>query len=136
MPTESDPLWNAILRLRQEVERSYRVRVGLEARTRSKAIGQLQQRVQRESFLRGSIDEACRHWILRRAWPMMDSETAIHVCDRFEHSVDLAAWLHQNGFRAVGRTENQLLEFFLVENWVGYGCHRMRARLATFLLGN
>ena len=66
----------------------------------------------------------------------MEPDVALHACDRFEHSVDFAAWLHKHGFRSFEKTEDELLRFFLIENWPGYGLKRMSAFLTKYLMEN
>lgn len=132
---KANVLVSVIERLRREVERSYVVRASLEGRTRAQQISHLKARLSVEPAERTMIDSACQHWIAHGIWPALTAEQAVLVCDRFEHSVDFAAWLDYSGFR-FAKTERELLTFLLIDNWQHYGIHRMRSRLVKLLTAN
>ena len=128
---KSEVLQNVVDQLHKEIGRSYQTRVNLEADNRDIARDVLADRLSREPSTRKVIDEACRYWIEHGTWPLMDSEAGLWVSDRLGEAYLLAGWLHHNGFRNDSKTENELLEFFLVESWQPIGLRKTQARLVS-----
>lgn len=120
---------NVVDRLHKEIGRSYQTRVNLEAENRHVAREVLADRLPREHSSRKAIDEACRYWIENGTWPLMKPEAGLWVSDRLAEAYLIAGFLYQNGFRADSKTENELLEFFLVDCWEAVGIRRVQARL-------
>ena len=85
--------------------------------------------------MRKTIDEACRYWVKHGAWSMMDPEASLFVWDRVWEGYMFAAWIYTRGFRHSGKTESELLDFLLVENWEGMGVYNSRARNSASVNG-
>lgn len=127
----NDFLNSAVQRIHKEIGRSYQTRVNLEADNRDIDREVLADRLSREPLTRKALDDACRYWIENGKWPMMDSEAGLWISDRLGEAYLLAGWLHHNGFRNDSKTENELLDFFLVECWEPVGLRKTQARLVS-----
>jgi hypothetical protein len=126
---KSTPLENVLARLESECQKANTARAGLRDNNQEKARFELQMRVAREFLLRNEVDAACRHWMKTGLWSKPEfPDTVLHYWDRLFEAMMLAGWLHTSGFFCE-KTEDQLLELFLIGSWEAIGLRRLQARL-------
>jgi hypothetical protein len=82
-----------------------------------------------EGQLRQQIDAACRHWARNKRWPMIQPEIAALASDRLLCIAPFASGLHSAGFRVSGKSEADLMEWFLLEYWQCFGVSVWRTQV-------
>ena len=127
-------LSNALNRLHREIGLSYELGRDFEAEKRHPAGAVLASRLSREPAARKKVDAACRYWIKNGTWPAMDDPVEAWTSDRLAEAYLTATLFHHHGFSAESKTENEILDFLLVECWEAMGLRRMQARLLSQML--
>jgi hypothetical protein len=123
-------LKNVLIRLHGEIALSYQLGANLQEENQGQAREALADRLSRESASRNNVDLACRYWIENGAWPQMDEEARVWASDRLAEAYLTAAFLSQQGFVVDSKkTENEILDFLLVEWWKNMVLRRIRAQM-------
>ena len=120
---------NTLKRLHLEVGLSYQLGSNLHEQNHCQVQDVLADWLSRESLLRPAVNLACRHWIDTGSWPLMDDKTRIWVSDRLAEAYLTIGFLSQQGFTVLTKTENELLDFLLVEWWEKMVLRRTRGRI-------
>ena len=78
------------------------------------------------------IDDACRFYAEKGAWPSLDPQMAILICVRVGHAVQFLEFLLECSPKTVallpieGLQKTTALNFLLVDYWMFAGCARWR----------
>ena len=113
-----DSLKAALDRLQSEINASRRTAMAVQGYSRD----EFAEYLDRETSVRAVIDEACRHWI-------SNGDLAVFVLDRVLHAYRFAGLLCLNGFEQNLKNANEVLEFFLIEDWKENGILRLSGKL-------
>ncbi len=126
----SDALKNVVVRLEAECMKGNKRRAALRgALTQDAARQQLAAQIALEFLFRKKIDAACRTWMKTGKWPIAEHpDTSLFYWNRVWEAMMLAGWLHTSGFSSE-KTEDELLQFFLIDSWEVFGLRRLQARL-------
>jgi hypothetical protein len=120
-----DSLKAALDRLQSEINASRRTAMAVQGYSRD----EFAEYLDRETSVRAVIDEACRHWISNGSWLNMQPDLAVFVLDRVLHAYRFAGLLCLNGFEQNLKNANEVLEFFLIEDWKENGILRLSGKL-------
>lgn len=66
----------------------------------------------------------------------MDDQIRLWALDRLAEAYLTAGLLHHKGFITEAKTENEILDFLLVEWWEAMGLRRVQARLLSQMLAS
>ena len=126
----SDALRTVMLKLHEEVKRNNFARAIRQATDPARALVDLKKLIWKEFDRRKVIDLACRHWIDSGSWPIVDVKfDALLVWERVWEGYIFGGSLDFRGFRPIGKTEVEILNFLLIDGWELVGLPRFQERL-------
>jgi len=116
------------------------VRLGAEGRAKAHEMNKLapsrtesdewrRAQILAEGQHRQQIDAACRNWAHNKGCAMMQPEIAALASDRLLCIAPFASDLHSAGFRVHDKSENDLMQWFLLEYWLYFGVAVWRAQV-------
>lgn len=88
------------------------------------------RRLAGEFAARRTVDEACRHFATKGAWPAMDAEATFYAHDRWIFAMWFSRWLDEMGSLTPGDEEHEKWEWLiwlLNESWEEIGSWRWRS---------